>query len=101
MNNTAKPWLAGTLSLFIPGLGQAYLGQWLKAGLILGLGTLCCWGGGLCNLLFAYDAWAMAERRNHLGRALDSGESTPFVAKLGEILAVIADVLTSVLEGLA
>lgn len=51
-----NPWLAALLSFFVPGLGQAYLGRWRLAlllvapVLILVIGSLTVWAVGMSSL---------------------------------------------------
>jgi rubrerythrin len=67
---TRGSWIAGLLSLAVPGLGQMYIGQHVK-GVVLFFGSaLLCFGGGLANVVVALDAATLAGvlRRRDLGR---------------------------------
>jgi hypothetical protein len=57
---SVQPWLAALLSLGVPGLGQVYLGQHLKGVVLFSVSALLCFGGGLCNVVAALDAWSLA-----------------------------------------
>ena len=66
MQSMKNPGLAAVLSLFIPGVGQIYNGQWLwgifwliiTPGLWLGSGGMLGW---VCHLIAAYTAYKYAE----------------------------------------
>jgi hypothetical protein len=52
--------VATVASLFLPGLGQALLGQWSRGLRIFAASATLCFGLGLANLLVAYDASRVA-----------------------------------------
>ena len=55
--------LPAVLSLIVPGLGQAYLGQWARGIRVFGASATLCFGLGIANVLVAYDAYSLAMRR--------------------------------------
>lgn len=55
----ASPAVAALLSLVVPGLGQVFLGQWLRGVRLFCAAVPFCFGFGLANLAFAYDAWSL------------------------------------------
>ena len=59
-NESVRPWLAAVLSLVVPGLGQVYLGQYLKGVALFFSSALLCFGLGLCNVAAAMDARSIA-----------------------------------------
>lgn len=56
--------LAALLSACVPGLGQAYLGQWWRGAELFVTSALMCFGFGFCNLAVAVDAWSLAGLRH-------------------------------------
>lgn len=68
MSNTKHPGLAGVLSFVVPGLGQIYNGNFVRAfiwliitpGLWIGSGGTLGW---VCHLLSAWTAYRLAEHR--------------------------------------
>ncbi|MEZ4323141.1 MAG: hypothetical protein R3F61_37085 [Myxococcota bacterium] len=90
--------LAGLLSLVVPGLGQVWIGQWMR-GLRLFLGSASVlFGCGLCNLLVAYDAWSLATRLQQEDLATDDSSKTMWAfgvvwALLGFVVRGIGDTL--------
>ena len=61
-NPAAPALLAAGLSLLLPGLGQAYLGQWSRGLRVFAGSATLCFGLGLANVLTAYDAYSLAKR---------------------------------------
>jgi TM2 domain-containing membrane protein YozV len=61
--NLVLPALA---SLLVPGLGQVMLGQTVRGLLLFVCSALVCFGGGLCNLALAWDAYCLAKDRRTL-----------------------------------
>jgi TM2 domain-containing membrane protein YozV len=69
MEETKDPGLAAVLSLIIPGVGQIYNGEFLRAlfwlvvtpGLWIGSGGLLGW---ICHLISAYTAYQRANLNN-------------------------------------
>lgn len=55
--------LVTLLSLAIPGLGQAWLGQWSRGMRVFAASATFCFGLGLANVLVAYDAYSVAQRK--------------------------------------
>ena len=67
-----SPLVAALVSLLLPGAGQLLLGQRRKGGAMLLAAVFTCGALGLLNVVSAFDAWVMAERRS--GRALQEWE---------------------------
>jgi hypothetical protein len=67
--NAPTPWIAGVLSLLLPGVGQIYAGQTAKGAVLLAVAFFTCAGGGLLSIVAALDAYAVAGRRQR-GEAL-------------------------------
>lgn len=61
---TGNSLVPAVISLFIPGGGQLFLGQTVKGLVIFGLACFTLSFCGLLNLLAAYDAYRMSERKN-------------------------------------
>ncbi len=55
--------LAAVLSLFVPGLGQALLGQYSRGMRLFAASATLCFGLGTANLVVAYDAYSVACRK--------------------------------------
>ena len=55
--------LAAGLSLFVPGLGQALLGQYSRGMRLFAASATLCFGLGTANLLVAYDAYSVGQRK--------------------------------------
>jgi TM2 domain-containing membrane protein YozV len=50
-------------SVFVPGLGQILCGQVTKGAVIFGVAFFSVGFCGILNLLAAFDAWRISERR--------------------------------------
>ena len=58
-----SPLIAGILSIFLPGVGQMYAGQTLKGFVLLVVAFFTVGLCGLLNLVAAFDAYKIAQRR--------------------------------------
>lgn len=77
-----SPAIAALLSLLVPGLGQVYLGQWLRGVRLFTAAAAFCFGFGLANIAFAYDAWSLGNLVQQEWIRADQSSKTLFALDL-------------------
>ena len=75
-NPACSPILAALLSLIVPGLGQVYIGQWYRGASLFFAALPFCFGLGLANVAYAYDAWSLARRIQEQPIGVDHSSKT-------------------------
>ena len=99
MNPGRNAVLPGLLSLFVPGLGQAWLGQWSRGMRVFAASATLCFGLGFANLLTAYDAFSLA-RRNQEGD-ITARTSSKTLLLFSTLWTGFCMVLDSFIDGMA